>query len=82
MDNEDFNSFTLRIIAEANVEQNFLLRIMYSILDKYNISHESAESIKKGKYIRYRISVSIAKEFKLELLYKELGDVSGIKTVI
>lgn len=82
MENNEYHHFTMRVICDASADQELLLKQVYSILVSLDIPYKKAEGENKGKFIRYKLPVTIPKEYKLENLYNKLGKVESIRTIL
>ena len=82
MENSEYHHFTMRVICDASADQKELLNQVYGILVSFDIPYKKAEGENKGKFIRYKLPVTIPKDYKLENLYNRLGKVKGIRTIL
>lgn len=82
MENSEYHHFAMRIICDASADQDELLKKVYSILVSFDIPYKKADGESKGKFIRYKLPVTIPKDYRLIDLYNRLGQVEGIRTVI
>ncbi len=82
MENQEYHHFAMRVICDASADQDALLKQVYSILVSYDIPYKKAIGENKGKFIRYKLPVTIPKDYKLNDLYNRLGQVEGIRTVL
>ena len=82
VENSDYHHFSMRVICDASADQELLLNRIYGILVSFDIQYKKADGQNKGKFVRYKIPVTIPKEYRLNDLYNSLGQVEGVRTIL